>query len=169
MPELCISIALVAVGGMLWDAARRWMTLAHGRMLSADKSQTFERALTQLETRVKRMDELFGMATTRISDTQSETNRANARLDEADAKLEALTKTADGAVTSHEMGALYNDLREWRVKAESTFEKLSADIDTRDRAITNVAEEIVVLKQQQTMALAGVANLPKHGFAGRPK
>src|SRR5258708_278176 len=58
MPEsLPIALALVALAVAGWDCVRRYMQLAHGRMLSADRSQTFERAITQLETRIKALVE----------------------------------------------------------------------------------------------------------------
>jgi len=195
MPELCISIALVAIGGMLWDAARRYMQLAHGRMLSADRSQTFERAITALDLSNKQLDHGLDQLKQRL-DEHSGNFRDYAKVLDIQANKQSGLDVRQGQ-TDNIVGDIYKRIQElaanvgtlglhtktdadrmlteieanaaWRAKAEATFEKLSADIDKRDRAITNVAEELVVLKQQQTMALAGVANLPKHGFAGRPK
>jgi septal ring factor EnvC (AmiA/AmiB activator) len=166
MPELCISIALVAVAGMALFGWLRWMTLAHGRMLSADKSQTFERALTQLETRIKTLDAECAGNTGLNNKFSRDLHDVVQVVTSVRGNLDALAELVK-SIDSMKLDCRAYDA--WTAKAEQTFEKLSADIDTRDRAITNVAEELVVLKQQQTMALAGVANLPKHGFAGRPK
>jgi len=181
MPELCISIALVAIGGMLWDAARRYMQLAHGRMLSADRSQTFERAITQLEMRLRALDSQQTSGIDQVISACGEKVRAleakldqhgniaagqQARLGAAEAELADIKRSFGVAYGAQD--AVVNRLREsvtdWQAKAEATFEKQQAEIARYDGALVNLTEEVVKLQQQQVMALQGVVNLPKHGY-----
>lgn len=176
MPEsLPIALALVALAVAGWDCARRYMQLAHGRMLSADRSQTFERAITQLETRIRGLveDVATALATreyavglgNQLAEVErvakAEIHGLNGRFDDVRHVLEqrrvALDEWREG-------------LADWQKTCERSIELLQADIDKRDKAITNVAEEVAGLQRQQALALMGIAKTPKHGYApGGPK
>lgn len=189
MPELYqtistlwIAIALLGCAGLAWDAARRYMQLAHGRMLSADRSQTFERAITQLETRVK------GIASTADDDRV----RSSSRYDDHVACLNInankfVNIEAELADIKKNFGVAYGaqdkaisgwrdftdqrfaEAATWQQKAEQSIVLLQGEVDKRDKAIVSCVEEIRAIREQQAMALAGVANLPARGFAGKQR
>lgn len=185
MPELCISIALVAIGGMGLFGWLKWVQLAHGRMLSADRSQTFERAITQLETRVKQLNDAYDTLQTvaltgrqRIEELQAQHNQIvdsfqaiKASEAETDVVLEGHAKRlADYGHALSQDAQRFAGLTDWQKTCERSIELLQADIDKRDKAITNVAEEVAGLQRQQALALMGIAKTPKHGYApGGPK
>lgn len=186
MPEsLPIALALVALAVAGWDCARRYMQLAHGRMLSADRSQTFERAITTLDTRVKQLSDAYDTlqdvvltGRKRIDELQAEKADAAtfASINDLSVVIEDM-KLLDKRVTAHDRSladyghALSQDaqrfagLTDWQKTCERSIELLQADIDKRDKAITNVAEEVAGLQRQQALALMGIAKTPKHGYA----
>lgn len=191
MPEsLPIALALVALAVAGWDCARRYMQLAHGRMLSADRSKTFERAIIALDTRVKQLSDAYDTlqdvvltGRKRIDELQAEKADAAtfASINDLSVVIEDM-KLLDKRVTAHDRSladyghALSQDaqrfagLTDWQKTCERSIELLQADIDKRDKAITNVAEEVAGLQRQQALALMGIAKTPKHGYApGGPK
>lgn len=177
-----IAVAIVVAVAALWDWARKDLQLAHGRMMSADRHQTFERAITQLETRIK------GIASTADDDRL----RAAARYDDhvglfninankfvnIESELIDIKKNFGVAYGAQDTAIRgwrdFTDQRfveavTWQQKAEQSIVLLQGEVDKRDKAIVSCVEEIRAIREQQAMALAGVANLPSRGYAGKQR
>lgn len=216
MPEsLPIALALVALAVAGWDCARRYMQLAHGRMLSADRSQTFERAITTLSTQanlladdasrkkeqiaeigsslddvrrrfydIEKQEPLsrLGVLESELIDLKRSFGVAYGAQDQVISKLRESLAQSDLVLAEHgsrlsdyghaltQDAQRFHGLTDWQKTCERSIELLQADIDKRDKAITNVAEEVAGLQRQQALALMGIAKTPKHGYApGGPK
>jgi chromosome segregation ATPase len=199
------------------------MQLAHGRMLSADRSQTFERAITSLNTRLSMLDEMIDARNERIAQAEARLTAAESELADIkknfgvaygaqDQVISKLRETVD-AHRMHiakvedrlnEVAAMHNQLQrgstlgaerfqhtvdahrmliqelqqqankavdaalgltDWQKQCEQSIVLLQGEVDKRDKAIVSCVEEIRAIREQQAMALAGVANLPARGFA----
>lgn len=171
MHEAFLAVAMIGCAAFAWDACRRYMQLAHGRMLSADRSQTFERAITQLETRVKRTDDrLEALMGNRATDVTISQDMAKELAD-----IKRSFGVAYGAQDTAINGwrdftdQRFAEAATWQQKAEQSIVLLQGEVDKRDKAIVSCVEEIRAIREQQAMALAGVANLPARGFAGKQR
>lgn len=185
-----IAVAIIVAVAALWDWARKDLQLAHGRMMSADRHQTFERAITQLETRLKTNDGLIGNHIAQIAELAQSLDDVRRRFYDIE-KMQPLSRL--GVVESELVdvkknfgvayGAQDTAIRGWRdftdqrfveavtwqQKAEQSIVLLQGEVDKRDKAIVSCVEEIRAIREQQAMALAGVANLPSRGYAGKQR
>lgn len=183
MPEsLPIAVAIIVAVVAAWDWARKDLQLAHGRMLSADRSQTFERAITALDLSNKQLDHGLDQLKQHMDGFEAALKgKADAAtfasINDLSVVIEDM-KLLDKRVKAVDCLKLdcsaYDDMRagltDWQKTCERSIELLQADIDKRDKAITNVAEEVAGLQRQQALALMGIAKTPKHGYApGGPK
>lgn len=178
MHEAFLAVAMIGCAAFAWDACRRYMQLAHGRMLSADRSQTFERAITQLETRVKRTDDrleaLMGNRATDVTISQDMAKELAEFERVAKAEVHGLHGRVDDVRHVIEQRRVAQDewregLTGWQKQCEQSIVLLQGEVDKRDKAIVSCVEEIRAIREQQAMALAGVANLPARGFAGKQR
>lgn len=138
--NLFIAIPIIAVGALAWDVARRWMTLTHGRLMSADKTQSLERNVSTLHDRVKLLE--------------ADVIKAADKLVNYDKRLDDAFKHINERIdeVSHRVGNLTDEM----VK--------------RDKAITNVAEEVQKIREKEVMTLAaplGGIPRPSKGFSSR--
>jgi hypothetical protein len=152
MPEsLPIAVAIVVAVVAGWDTLRHYMQLANGRLMAADKQLAFERELTAQSTRIAKVAD-------NVAHDREQHGLLATRIAGFGGQISDLQNVANIEVNAR-LG--------WQAKAEATFEKLSADIDKRDAAITNVAEEVKKLIERDTMRQA-LAAAPRHKLGAMP-